>query len=681
MFFLFHLCHLFFLLINVSYSLTPNWNFISSTKNLLTDSSTSIQIHYSYFWESHLFLNHTYSKNESGIFKTNNLKIVYEKTLSTEVEFNDVESYYHTKYDHHFFFICPKGRNNIKNISDISNFQKLNNLTDISIEGEYELHCIYHTSKDANVLFYALQNNPYAENLYGFSLRNESFISYNIGNSILDYIMTEDSETNNILIICSKNNTIQLKSLCIKDDNNLNLDSSNEKDIENNSFSINQGTFYKNGANEYILYYITYDKNSSNYSSGYSSVSLNPSSKISNLEFIKNYTLPLEFKNNTKIYSMDLVPKTYFVKYVVKVDEKDPLTEIIKENTYHGIINIETNKVIFNTDTIIKNFYVSNSSSNEYIIVTENSVYLLCGTAIYNEKCVYKCNDNLIIDYENKNYCGSWNCKGTVLMPYKICIGECKTSLFYEKKNVDGNKECGLCRDLNQTHNYKVYEEEQCISNSTENIYELYPSLNIYKRCYNTCQKCNGKGDENNHNCIKCIDNYYLTDKNCDIECRESYYKNETERKCEKCNDNCLNCLKGKEGENNYCTSCKDNYYLLNATGYGQNCVQNCPENTTIKEKFCVDIEIEEEEERKEEEVEEEEREKGEEEQKKDENKEDSNKNQNINDENIFIWFIILISLIILVFFIIIYTFYMCKPEISNDTDEEVNTELTQFNE
>jgi len=71
--------------------------------------------------------------------------------------------------------------------------------------------------------------------------------------------------------------------------------------------------------------------------------------------------------------------------------------------------------------------------------------------------------------------------------------------------------------------------------------------------------------------------------------------------------------------------------YLLNATGYGQNCVQNCPENTTIKEKFCVDIEIEEEEEKKEEEVEEEEREKGEEEQKKDENKEDSNKKQNIN--------------------------------------------------
>ena len=96
-------------------------------------------------------------------------------------------------------------------------------MTDISIEGEYELHCIYHTSKDANVLFYALQNNPYAENLYGFSLRNESFISYNIGNSILDYLMTEDSVINNILIICSKNNTIQLKSLCIHDDNNLNL--------------------------------------------------------------------------------------------------------------------------------------------------------------------------------------------------------------------------------------------------------------------------------------------------------------------------------------------------------------------------------------------------------------------------------------------------------------------------
>ena len=105
MFFLFHLCHLFFLLINVSYSLTPNWNFISSTKNLLTDSSTSIQIHYSYFWDSHLFLNHIYTKNESGIFKINQLKIDHKKNLSTEFEFNDLESYYHTDFNQEYFLM------------------------------------------------------------------------------------------------------------------------------------------------------------------------------------------------------------------------------------------------------------------------------------------------------------------------------------------------------------------------------------------------------------------------------------------------------------------------------------------------------------------------------------------------------------------------------------------------
>ena len=50
----------------------------------------------------------------------------------------------------------------------------------------------------------------------------------------------------------------------------------------------------------------------------------------------------------------------------------------------------------------------------------------------------------------------------------------------------------------------------------------------MYKPCYPSCKTCNSSGDEINHNCIECNDNYifelnYSHSKNC---YNSSYYYN-----------------------------------------------------------------------------------------------------------------------------------------------------------
>ena len=50
---------------------------------------------------------------------------------------------------------------------------------------------------------------------------------------------------------------------------------------------------------------------------------------------------------------------------------------------------MSTNKILFNSNEKIKKFYPSNTTTNEFIIVTQSSVYKLCGTAKYEGKDCY----------------------------------------------------------------------------------------------------------------------------------------------------------------------------------------------------------------------------------------------------------------------------------------------------
>ena len=124
--------------------------------------------------------------------------------------------------------------------------------------------------------------------------------------------------------------------------------------------------------------------------------------------------------------------------------------------------------------------------------------------------------------------------------------------------------------------------EFECSGIIRENYY-LDGSTGEYKKCYDTCKKCSGPGNETNHNCDQCIDNYiFLKDplvkqNNCLIKCHNYYYFDQNNKysctQSNKCPDN-YKLIKNKEKCINECIN--DNKYIYE---YNDECVEDCPSN------------------------------------------------------------------------------------------------------
>ena len=173
------------------------------------------------------------------------------------------------------------------------------------------------------------------------------------------------------------------------------------------------------------------------------------------------------------------------------------------------------------------------------------------GTYLNLGNCITKCdrgyyNDNGI----DKCYCDIQKCQ--------IC------SLDSLEDNL-----CIICN--NNEGYYEKYE-------SSNNIYiECYQSLEGYyldveskkfKLCYESCDSCNEKWDDNNHNCLTCKDNYlrYDNSNNCYPKCDLYYYFD---------NDNQFFCTKN--------LSCPDGYKLISSKN---KCIDDCTKDENFKYEY-----------------------------------------------------------------------------------------------
>ena len=58
------------------------------------------------------------------------------------------------------------------------------------------------------------------------------------------------------------------------------------------------------------------------------------------------------------------------------------------------------------------------------------------------------------------NKCGLQCETGKItLIPEEVCVSECNTSLF-----VSNGTRCGLCRDMDNSNNYKFVNGSECLS-------------------------------------------------------------------------------------------------------------------------------------------------------------------------------------------------------------------------
>ena len=167
---------------------------------------------------------------------------------------------------------------------------------------------------------------------------------------------------------------------------------------------------------------------------------------------------------------------------------------------------------------------------------------LLCPQVALNKNLCLTCNDNYFqIENDPLNIGKYINCykepEGYYLDEnlYKKCYLTCKKC---DKEGNHINHNCIECKevfsikikDKNYVNCYKNCDNNNnfdnrnnsiCLDSIPENYYIDPNDNNIYKECYITCKTCTQSGNEINHNCEECIDNFiFLNDsfshsKNC----------------------------------------------------------------------------------------------------------------------------------------------------------------------
>lgn len=604
----FFLFIIFFEYLYLSISIIPIWNLKKSSVDYTSDLPHSFII----YNQDNGILTKTIEKNDNEFKEKNSIKLINERENPTDWE--DIDKFFVVQYVGHF--ICPKGSNFLYQYNN-QDFVPVKPTVFPQDTNDWDLSCFY--QEDLQWIFLGFLNLNTKTNFYGkdFTTYAESynvFQTIDIQDRILDYLWNSNHLKNynniyehNMYAFVLKDSSINLCNINIKIDKNnkyFSLIDSNNCEIITNISDFYLAYFNKNTK---IFYWVTSNKNG-NLNSGFSTESIvDMTNKNININNKTNPKSPFQFLNKVKVTKIDKIKNTKYIYYEILYNE-------IKNEIYRGIIDIELNKVIFNTNETLTKF--KPLSNYSMLAFTNESFYEIC-TIKENGKCVEKCSSGqLILDAENGNHCGTSEetCSHFILKPDNICIDSCNDKYIY---TIKGN-ECGLCKNLYENKIYKLINNEGCLENKPENTYYINKEFeiinycssgckscssdekcdicyegyklegNICVECYPSCKYCSEKSeDSEKQKCIECKDNFYFYNNNCLEGCPEGYFKNNSN--CSKCHQNCKTCSKDFNNENENCESCESNKFLIKAEGYPSNCVNECPEGTIESEnQFCI---------------------------------------------------------------------------------------------
>ena len=150
--------------------------------------------------------------------------------------------------------------------------------------------------------------------------------------------------------------------------------------------------FYKETT---IFYFMLYN-DVSDFISGYSLKEIKENiNENKNIPIYTNSESPLKIFGESKIKYLKFIRNTKLAYYEIETNDKI---------TYHGILDIKLNKIIFNTNDYIKDFRPLTNYS--MLAITNDSAYEICPFT-QDGKCIEDCEEGhqLIINYEKGNYC------------------------------------------------------------------------------------------------------------------------------------------------------------------------------------------------------------------------------------------------------------------------------------
>ena len=529
----------------------PNWNIGNSSNNLLSSSNTiKYDVTHREMYGLKLRLEKTITKLDDGTITHQN--ILYSNTTPytiTNIAFEHIESFYLKDGKQ---ILCPIGKYNPINLETNTELNHNNKDED----DEFEIKCYSH-NEGYFFIFYFRNGDNQTYNLTMDTLNFTKCENFQFYEELYDFklVNKDNNQQSGPYPICAlgkKDNYIQFFStkFILEGDNRGKDTESNKTLIEAKSHS--QG-YFNNFTNDF--YYITYN-NISDFNSGFSTSTVSSYNVIDRVAVSNNYNSPFEFLDEVEIKEMHFLLYTNYVYYSIY--------NKISRKTYHGILNVTTNKIVFNTDEDLDAFIPYSNYS--MLAITKDSAYQICIIKNSAGECIPSCSGSVILDIDG-NYCASSCNNGKLLLiPEEICISECNTSIY-----IKNSSHCGLCRDMQSTRKYKVLNGEECIEIIPEGA-EIYNSdLFLLKcksgyilenstcvpHCYEHCYRCSEYStDYYNQKCISCIENYYLEGNiptNCLFNCT-----GDNKIKCATCSE--------ESDELGLCLTCNNGYFKVNYT-------------------------------------------------------------------------------------------------------------------
>ena len=158
-------------------------------------------------------------------------------------------------------------------------------------------------------------------------------------------------------------------------------------------------------------------------------------------------------------------------------------------------------------------FCINDVTTRNYLFSSYSGKNSICGDNCFNienpkidmttKQCLNDCSESEDNKYEYFNGCYNKCPQGTLLDDFHCSNNECK-----------GKPDSDTCKDETPVGYYYDTNDQ------------------IYKKCYEKCNYCNGEGTEANNNCIECKDNLILLNdnfniKNCFLDCPHYYYFDE----------------------------------------------------------------------------------------------------------------------------------------------------------
>ena len=222
------------------------------------------------------------------------------------------------------------------------------------------------------------------------------------------------------------------------------------------------------------------------------------------------------------------------------------------------LIYLNLKNFIENVSLDVTNIFIA-ASENIVVCLNENGNKII--NEIDNKKCIkIDCSDNYLpIKIVNEtNVCWDYN-DNNILYQYEyngIYYEDCNEGKLINNTQIKNcrcnNTMCKSCPNLplNDTFcsecNTGYYPIENDIYSYGDKYFKCYKnsigyyldnSESIYKKCFYSCKSCEIKGDNNEHNCLECDDNYLYPTKvnnysNCYKNCSYYHYNDNNKTFC-----------------------------------------------------------------------------------------------------------------------------------------------------